>query len=62
MQFGRKSTQKKWIVQIKTYKNAFFEKKITIFLVNSKKSSTFAAHFVLCALVRTCEWTRKNHY
>jgi len=45
MQFGRKSTQKKWIVQIKTYKNAFFEKKITIFLVNSKKSSTFARFF-----------------
>jgi hypothetical protein len=45
MQFGRKSTQKKWIVQIKTYKNAFFEKKIPIFLVNSKKSSTFARFF-----------------
>jgi len=62
MQFGRKSTQKKWIVQIFAYKNDFFEKKIMNFLVNSKKSSTFAAHFVLCALAYMCEWTIKNHY
>jgi hypothetical protein len=38
MQFGRKSTQKKWIVQIFAYKNAFFEKKLRFFWSIQKKA------------------------
>jgi len=49
MQFGRKSTQKKWIMQIFAYKNAFFEKKYRFFWSIQKKAVPLHAFSALCA-------------